>query len=114
MYSLYQNANDAFKFSFHYLNETINFIVVLQESIKFNHYIANYILDCQIKEKKSNNLNNCIIFQNINKNIKFDDFKLAIEHFNESIVVKMIELYEPFKVSDNIFNFVQILDGFFI
>lgn len=51
--------------------------------------MANYILDIQIDAKESNNINN-----NIMLNITSEDLKLAIQHYNENVINKMIKLYD--------------------
>lgn len=104
--SLFFHYNDTFKFLFEYLKENINFTTFLRYGIEKNHDVANYILDCQFEEKDSNKP---LIFQYMKDKIEFNDFKLAITFYSENIVVKMIKLYEPFKITGNIFDFVSKL-----
>ena len=104
--SLIDYLNDISKYLFEYLMESIDFITYLIYAIMANHDFANYILDCQFEEKDSYN---ALIFLRLKDKINFKVFKLAIKYYNENIVVKMIKLYEPFKVTENIFDFVSEL-----
>ncbi len=109
--SLRTKKNDIFIFLFNDLYDYINFIFIFQTAIETNFEMANYILDLQIEAKNSNNLTNNIIFTNINPKITFQDLKLAIKYYNEDVIIKMIKLYDLFKLSENIFNFVTELSN---
>ena len=91
--ALLMNTNDAFKYAFNIMKNHVNHIFFLEESIKNNHEIANYILDLQVEEKKSNNLQNSSIFQYINQKFNFNILELSIKYFNEEFIVKIFQLY---------------------
>ena len=99
------NMNDAFKFVFFDLKEKINSYSIFQYCIINDHDIANFFLDLQIDK----NMNERSMFEELNAQIKVDDFKLAIKYYNENIVVKMIKLYNVFKSDDDMNIFAMSL-----
>lgn len=75
--------------SYFYSMIFFNILIIFWIAIETNYEMANYILDIQIDAKESNNINN-----NIMLNITSEDLKLAIQHYNENVINKMIKLYD--------------------
>lgn len=101
LFNLMKNGgNDAFKIIFIDEKNKENIMFILQNSIKMNHDIADFILD---KINSDNDI--------INKNqIDFSFLLLAIQYYNENIIVKLIIILKDlFNESENISKFINHL-----
>lgn len=98
---LENSANDAFKFLFFALKKKLNLIFLLESCIEKNHDLAFFILDLQTKDDH--------VFKEISKKIKIRHLLLALNYYNEDIVVKLIESFKFFGKKRNIVNFIKTL-----
>lgn len=109
---LYFDAtNDSFKFLFQELYKEVNLYLTLQTCIRCNHDIANYVLDLQFKENENDDQQK-YIYNEIKRRIQLFDLRLAIKHYNEDIVIKMIKLYDLLNSKDNIKSFATALKDY--
>lgn len=101
---LFDYANDSFKFIFYDLKENVDFFNLFQISIENNHDLANFILDVQNDDSQ--------LFEKFKKKIQFNDLILAIQFYNEDVVVKIVKLYKLIRTNESIREFVSNLMKF--
>lgn len=87
--------NDVAIFIFNDMKKIDYIFILLSSCLKYNHDIANYILDLQLEEKKKN-CNGGPIFSEFYRNIYKDFLHEALRIYDEDIIVKMIKLYNFF------------------
>lgn len=88
-----------------------NILTIFRDSLKLNSRIANYILDLQIKEKSSKSKSShSSLFDLFKSQLNMNDLALAIQYYNEDIIVKMNQLYGI--IDKNLKMFVSILTKF--
>lgn len=105
--SVVDNANDSIKFMLNELKNMRNlYFLVFKKGIKYNHVIANYILDLQLMEDHNDENSIFAFFENM---IDFDILVKAIKYYNEDIVVKIIMLYDEILYDSNQFNFIYYI-----
>lgn len=105
--SVVDNANDSIKFMLNELKNMRNlYFLVFKKGIKYNHVIANYILDLQLMEDHNDENSIFAFFENM---IDFDILVKAIKYYNEDIVVKIIMLYDEILYDGNQFNFIYYI-----
>lgn len=88
-------ANDSFKFLIIKLKDDINIIYYLNWFVKNNHELANFILDS--------------LFDNLKDIIDYSFVDFILDNYNENILVKVIQLYEPIKSMEILSVFAQKL-----
>lgn len=88
------HAKDAFIFLYNTLKNAISHSDALKTCIQYNPILANYLLDMQIEKKKTKKKNQCFIYNETRLEIIFNDLLLAINNYDEDMVVKMIQLYD--------------------
>lgn len=87
------NSSDVFKFAFLKLYDIINYRILLRNLVKHNFSIAIFILDFWIEK-----------YDAINQRVLIEDLYLAVDYYNEDIVVKIIKL-KPINFEDHIKEF---------
>ena len=66
--------------------------------------MANFILDVQNDDSQ--------LFEKFKKKIQFNDLILAIQFYNEDVVVKIVKLYKLIRTNESIREFVSNLMKF--
>ena len=104
---LKRNMNDAFKLLFNELdvNDWRYDLWLFNVCLQYNHDKANYLLDLQINEMIENtHINEKSLYNRFNKTINMQTFIVAIQKFNEEIVVKMFKLYQSTIENDSLID----------
>ena len=66
--------------------------------------MAIFLLDMQIEANKND--------QSLNEKDDYSTLDAAFVNYNEDVIVKMIQLYDPIKTIDDLTNFVKSLDKY--
>ena len=101
--------NDSFKFLFPNVIYDIDNYEFLKKCCILNPELANYLLDLQINEKdKNEDVNEMFVF--LNDMYIFDDLLYLLNYYNEDIVVKIIQLYDPIRLIDDLSCFIKKIE----
>lgn len=103
------NANDAFIFLYESNkdNFTFNFYDHLKNCIQYNSHCAKFILDILIEEKTNGSeKSNYNSYKNL---FTFKDLEMAIQFYDEDVVVKFFQLFDLIKTNKNCDDLVDLL-----
>lgn len=106
------NQNDACMFLYEKFGYRVYRHSLLSFCLAKNIKMSIFLLDKQLKEIEDNvQFDKKAIYADICKSINFDDFKIAINHYNEDILVKMFTLYSFAIKNEDLFEFFEILSS---
>lgn len=106
------NRNDACMFLYEKFGYRVNRHDLLSFCLGKNIKMSNFLLDKQLKEIEDGvQFGKKAIYADICKSINFNDFKKAINHYNEDILVKMFTLYSFAIKNEDLEELFEILSS---